>query len=87
MKRYTEEFKTSIIKMHHQEKRSMRSLAEEYAVSAASIHNWIKNAKSVALDDGTETTSKKFKQLQKENHRLKEELEILKAAAVLLGKH
>ncbi|KRL00375.1 hypothetical protein IV36_GL002134 [Liquorilactobacillus mali] len=55
-------------------------------MSPASIHNWIKDAKSVELDDGTEVTSKEFKKLQKENQRLKEELEILKAAAVLLGK-
>ena len=86
MKRYTDDFKASIIKMHIEEKRSVRSLSEEYAVSPASIHNWIKDAKSVELDDGTEVTSKEFKQLQKENQRLKEELEILKAAAVLLGK-
>ncbi len=56
-------------------------------VSPAAIHNWVKGAKSVELEDGTEVTSKEFKQLQKENQRLKEELEILKAAAVLLGKH
>lgn len=65
----------------------IRSLSEEYGVSPAAIHNWVKSAKSVELEDGTEVTSKEFKQLQKENQRLKEELEILKAAAVLLGKH
>ncbi|WP_157047985.1 transposase, partial [Liquorilactobacillus hordei] len=41
MKRYTDDFKASIIKMHTEEKRSVRSLSEEYAVSPASIHNWI----------------------------------------------
>lgn len=44
-----------------------------------SIHNWIKDAKSVEFDDRTEVTSKEFKQLQKENQCFKEELEILKA--------
>ena len=87
MKRYTNEFKGSIVKMHHEEKRSVRSLSEEYGVSPAAIHNWLKDAKSVELSDGSEVTAKEFKQLQKENQRLKEELEILKAAAVLLGKH
>ncbi len=86
MKRYTDEFKESIVKMHHEEKRSVRSLSEEYGISPAAIHNWIKAAKSVELADGSEMTAKEFKQLQKENQRLKEELEILKAAAVLLGK-
>ena len=87
MKRYQDDFKASIGKMHREEKRSIRSLSEEYGVSPAAIHNWVKDAKSVELEDGTEVTSKEFKQLQKENQRLKEELEILKAAAVLLGKH
>ncbi|GAJ26746.1 transposase [Liquorilactobacillus sucicola DSM 21376 = JCM 15457] len=86
MKRYTDDFKASIIKMHTEEKRSVRSLSEEYAVSPASIHNWIKDAKSVELDDGTEVISKEFKKLQKENQRLKEKLKILKATAVLSGK-
>lgn len=86
MKRYTNEFKESIIKMHHGEKRSVRSLSEEYGVSPATIHNWIKAAKSVELADGSEMTAKEFKKLQRENQRPKEELEILKAVAVLLGK-
>lgn len=87
MKRYQDDFKASIVKMHREKKRSIRSLSEEYGVSPAAIHNWVKGTKSVELEDGTEVTSKEFKQLQKENQRLKEELEILKAAAVLLGKH
>lgn len=56
-------------------------------IGAIRVITWVKGAKSVELEDGTEVTSKEFKQLQKENQRLKEKLEILKAAAVLLGKH
>lgn len=47
MKRYTNEFKESIVKMHHEENRSVRSLSEEYGISPAAVHNWIKGAKSV----------------------------------------
>ncbi|XZO07771.1 transposase [Weissella paramesenteroides] len=62
MKRYQDDFKASIVKMHREEKRSIRSLSEEYGVSPAAIHNWVKGAKSVELEDGTEVTSKEFKQ-------------------------
>ncbi|MFZ2943334.1 MAG: transposase, partial [Latilactobacillus curvatus] len=53
MKRYQDDFKASIVKMHREEKRSIRSLSEEYGVSPAAIHNWVKGAKSVELEDGT----------------------------------
>ena len=52
MKRYQDDFKASIVKMHREEKRSIRSLSEEYGVSPAAIHNWVKGAKSVELEDG-----------------------------------
>lgn len=42
MKRYQDDFKASIVKMHREEKRSIRSLSEEYGVSPAAIHNWVK---------------------------------------------
>lgn len=60
MKRYQDDFKASIVKMHREEKRSIRSLSEEYGVSPAAIHNWVKGAKSVELEDGTEVTSKEL---------------------------
>lgn len=41
MKRYQDDFKASIVKMHREEKRSIRSLSEEYGVSSAAIHNWV----------------------------------------------
>ena len=39
MKRYQDDFKASIVKMHREKKRSIRSLSEEYGVSPAAIHN------------------------------------------------
>ncbi|MCE6032076.1 IS3 family transposase [Lactiplantibacillus pentosus] len=61
-------------------------LSKEYGPSADSIRNWVKGAKSVELEDGTEVTSKEFKQLQRENQRLKEELEIFKSCGGVTGK-
>ncbi|KGH88075.1 transposase, partial [Oenococcus oeni IOEB_C28] len=56
-------------------------------VHPTTISHWIKRAKLVELPDGGVTSVEAFKQLQKENQQLKEENEILKAAAVLLGRH
>ncbi|OIK96318.1 transposase [Oenococcus oeni] len=86
MKYYSDEFKNNIVKLYHNENRSKKSLANEYGVHPTTISHWIKRAKLVEPDGGV-TSVEAFKQLQKENQQLKEENEILKAAAVLLGRH
>lgn len=83
----TSEFKNNIVKLYHNENRSKKSSANEYGVHPTTISHWIKRAKLVELPDGGVTSVEAFKQLQKENQQLKEENEILKAAAVLLGRH
>lgn len=85
-KRYSAAFKNSIVKLYHEEHRSKLSLSNEYNVSAPTIARWIKMAEKVDLPNGKSVTTKEFQALSKENARLKEELEILKAAAVLLAK-
>ncbi len=87
MKYYSDEFKNNIVKLYHNENRSKKSLANEYRVHPTTISHWIKQAKLFELPDGGVTSVEAFKQLQKENQQLKEENEILKAAAVLLGRH
>lgn len=62
-------------------------LAQEYGPSADSIRLWVKNTRPVGIDENGETvTLAEYKKLQKELKRVKEENEILKVAAVLLGK-
>jgi len=87
MKYYSDEFKNNIVKLYQNENRSKKSLASEYGAHPTIISHWIKRAKLVELPDGGVTSVEAFKQLQKENQQLKEENEILKAAAVLLGRH
>ncbi len=40
-KHYEPEFKKKIVRLHLEEGRSLRSLADEYGVSKASISNWV----------------------------------------------
>lgn len=75
-----------IIKMYLEDHRSVNSLANEYGISSPTITRWIKLSEPIDLPDGKTVTTKEFNALQKENERLKEELDILKAAAVLLAK-
>ena len=85
MIRYSPEFKQSLVEMHNQ-RRSYTELAAEYGPSADSIRNWVK-LYAVHEVDGEKWTQADVNALQKENAKLREELEILKRAAVLLSKY
>ncbi|WP_225433882.1 transposase [Lacticaseibacillus paracasei] len=84
--RYTPEFKQTLIDLH-EKGHSFKELHEEYGPSLDTIRKWVQAATVIAIDhQGTAVTNEQFKQLQKENRRLREELDILKRAAVLLAK-
>ncbi|KRL97423.1 hypothetical protein FD50_GL001403 [Liquorilactobacillus satsumensis DSM 16230 = JCM 12392] len=63
----------------------MKSLAEEYNVSANTINRWIKQNKIIKVD-GKNISYEKYVQMEKKLAEAQEELEILKRAAVLLGR-
>ena len=86
-KRYSTEFKSSIVALYN-EGRSANSLANEYHLAVQTVTGWVKKAQIVGTDmNGNQVTRAKFNAMQKEIARLKEENEILKIAAVLLGEH
>ncbi|GAA3173896.1 hypothetical protein GCM10020006_00750 [Fructilactobacillus sanfranciscensis] len=62
------------------------SISKEHRVTVSSISKWINDEKLVSVDDGKPITRKDFLKLKKEYEDLKEENEILKAAAMILGK-
>ena len=80
--RYSAEFKASIVSLH-KTGRSASSLSKEYNVSVSPVTKWINQANP----NNTKVLSDNERALIKENHRLKEELAILKRAAVLLAKN
>jgi len=87
MKKYTPEFISSIVTLYNQG-RSANSLANEYHLAVQTVTGWVKKAEVIGIDDqGQPVTRAQFNALQKENNRLKEENDILKVAAVLLGEH
>ena len=44
---YDNEFKNQIVRLHLEEGRTLKSLAEEYQVSKASISNWIRDYRRI----------------------------------------
>jgi len=80
--RYSQEFRESMISLS-QTGRSANSLSREYNVSVSTISKWIRQADP----NDRSILSIRERELVKENKRLREELDILKRAAVLLAKN
>lgn len=80
--RYSSEFRESMVSLS-QTGRSANSLAKEYNVSVSTVSKWINQADPT----NTHVFSLKERELIKENKRLKEEVDILKRAAVILAKN
>lgn len=84
--RYTPEFKQTLIDLHHKG-HTFKELHLEYGPAQDTIRRWVHAATIVATNHHGDTlNNEQVKQLQKELHRVKEENDILKRAAVLLAK-
>ena len=79
--RYSTEFRESMVSLS-QTGRSANSLAKEQNVSVSTVSKWINQADPT----NTQVLSLRERELIKEVKRLKEEVDILKRAAVILAK-
>ncbi len=83
-KKYNDDFKKTIVDLYHAGS-SAKELSSEYGVSEVTIYKWIKEFTPVGEGEDS-LTPKEVAAIQKENLRLKQELEILKKAmAIPLG--
>lgn len=80
--RYSSEFRESMVSLS-QTGRSANSLAKEYNVSVSTVSKWINQADPT----NTKVLSLRERELIKEVKHLKEEVDILKRAAVILAKN
>lgn len=85
-KKYTSEFKKTIVNLYHSGK-SYSQIHSEYGVSSSALSNWIKLYSNVKLDDDTVITAQQIKDLQKRNAQLEEENLILKKAIAIFTPH
>ena len=88
-KRFDEDFKKQLVKIYNQGNHSYRSLSEEYGVSAPTIRTWViryNDSKSFNIDDNRTKEEIELIELRKRLKQLEIENDILKQAALLLGK-
>lgn len=87
-KRYTVEFKKQIVELINNGK-SPTEIVKEYNIARSTINKWFKDYSTSgsfkAKDNRTEEENELIK-LRKENQRLKMENDILKQAALIMGR-
>ncbi|PIC55920.1 hypothetical protein CSV80_17080 [Sporosarcina sp. P12(2017)] len=85
---YTTEFKTQIVQLHANGK-SRKDIIREYDLSSTSFDNWVRRHNATGSfkekDRRTDEENELLK-LRKENQRLLMENDILKQAALIMGR-
>lgn len=82
-KRYNQEFKQTVVELYRSGT-LVSQLSSEYGISEVTIYKWIKQHSPI---EGTqELTVAEVEAIQKENLRLKQELEILKKAMTIFAR-
>ena len=82
-KRYNQEFKQTVVELYRSGT-PVSQLSSEYGVSEVTIYKWIKQLSPI---EGTqELTVSDVDAIQKENLRLKQEIEILKKAMTIFAR-
>jgi len=85
---YEEDFKRKIVELH-KNGRSVEELHKEYDISKTAIRNWLReigNSGKFGTEENMSESEKELRQLRKENKQLKMEVDILKQAALILGR-
>lgn len=85
---FTEEFKNKIVQLHNNGKKKCE-IIREYDLSSSLLNTWIKqfeNTGSFKVEDNRHPLEKELHALQKRNKQLEMENDILKQAALILGR-
>lgn len=82
-KRYNQEFKQTIVELYRSGT-SVSDLSREYGVSEVTIYKWIKAHSPI--ENGGGMTLAEIAEIQKENLRFQQEVEILKKAMTIFAK-
>ncbi len=88
-KRYEENFKKQLVNIYNQGNHTYRELQEQYGVSGSTIRQWVvryNKTESFNAKDNMTDQEKELIELRKRNKQLEMENDILKQAALLLGK-
>ena len=87
---YETEFKKKIVRLHLEEGRTLKGLAEEYGVSKASISNWVSQFRKECQTNEEASADydymKENLRLRKELAELQKENDFIKKAAAFFAK-
>jgi len=85
---FTPEFKQQMVQLHENGK-SRAAIVEEYDLTASALDRWINQAQTTGSfkeKDNRSSDEVELMALRKENQRLKMEVDILKQAALIMGR-
>lgn len=85
---FTSEFKKQMVELYENGK-SRTAIVEEYDLTASALDRWIKQAQTTGSfkeKDNRSSEENELIALRKENQRLKMEVDILKQAALIMGR-
>lgn len=86
-KTYTKEFKEQAVRLVLEANKSRTEVAADLGISASALNKWIYNyRKNKSVVQELTAEQKQIRELQKENHQLKIERDILKKAAAFFSK-
>jgi len=83
-KKYNDDFKKTIMDLY-QAGNSIKDLSSEYGIWEVTIYKWLKAFTPISSEEGP-LTPEELAKVQKENLRLKQELDILKKAMTIFAK-
>ena len=86
--KYPEEIKRKVVALANNGK-NQTEILNEYGMARSTLHKWIKdfnNSGSFSAKDNRSDKEKELIKLQKENKQLKMENDILKQAALIMGR-
>lgn len=85
---YTDEFKTQIVSLYNNGKPAIEIL-NEYKISSSTLNTWVNNfnkTQSFKAKDNRSEDKNELIKLKKENQQLRMENDILKQAALIMGR-
>ena len=85
-KKYSEEFKKTIVTLY-QSGKTYSEIQKEYGVSSSALSNWVRKYSQVQVDDDTLLTAQQVKALQRRNAELEGEDLPLKRAIAIFPPH
>lgn len=85
---YPKEFREDVVRVARQGEAPLKQIAEDFGISEASLHNWLKAAD---IEDGirpglSRKEATELREVKKRNRVLEQENEILRRAAAFFAK-